>query len=581
LTAAGTRALLEAPLWHGSDQLAVLFFHAPEPRRWTDHEITTLREVARDLAAAIQKASDQEARLRAQVALEASEKRLRLALAAGRMSCWECDLASEVITYTSALNFSSTLPPASLGELIGRIHEEDRPHVAECLRMAREGGGAFHVEYRMTVPGGSHQWIETRAEAHRDHTGRWSRIIGVSSDVSERRQSEEALRHRQKLEGLGVLAGGVAHDFNNLLTGILGNATLATEMMEQNHPARVLVDDVCLASERAAELTRQLLAYAGKGRYVLAPLNLSSLVQDTCRLIQLSIPKKAALRLNLSDDMPSVDADRGQLQQIVMNLVLNAGEAAANRETPEIRVSTRVAEIDRARLRRMAPATGIEPGTYVVLSVEDNGSGMDEATKAKIFDPFFTTKATGRGLGLAAVHGIVRAHHGALSVTSAPDCGTVFEVLFPVSEAYAERSALRRGALRKAVLVVDADEPPRLRAAEILAEAGYDALVAEDAQSAAEALRGRDDVVAVLMDAATAAGALPEMRKVQPGVPVLLSCASGEPDSVHSAGFVPKPFSTSTLLSKLEALTNTAVAAAASADGVPAADLRSPNKNQA
>jgi hypothetical protein len=344
------------------------------------------------------------------------------------------------------------------------------------------------------------------------------------------------------------------------------------------------VDDVCLASERAAELTRQLLAYAGKGRYVLAPLNLSSLVQDTCRLIQLSIPKKAMLRLDLSNDLPSVDADRGQLQQIVMNLVLNAGEAVADCASPEILVSTRLAEIDAAWLRRMAPAAGLQPGTYVVLSVEDNGMGMDEATKARIFDPFFTTKANGRGLGLAAVHGIVRAHHGALAVTSAPGCGTVFEVLIPLAGGYVGQRALPAHETReprKAVLVVDPDELLRRHASEILARAGYEAVMAWDTRSAARELAARSEIVAVIMDAGTAAGGGSGMPELNSGLPVLLSGVPDESEAIPSARFVPKPFSTSTLLSKIEALTRTAAAAAASADGVSSADIQNPSRNQA
>jgi CheY-like chemotaxis protein len=232
----------------------------------------------------------------------------------------------------------------------------------------------------------------------------------------------------------------------------------------------------------------------------------------------------------------------------------------------------------------MVPAAGLQPGTYVVLSVEDNGMGMDEATKARIFDPFFTTKANGRGLGLAAVHGIVRAHHGALAVTSAPGCGTVFEVLIPVAEGYAEQRAApahETAEARKTVLVVDPDEVLRRRAAEILSRAGYDAVVAGDTRSAARQLAERSEIVAVIMDAGTAAGDGPGIPELRPGLPVLLSGVPEESDAIPAAQFVPKPFSTGTLLSKIEALTRTAAAAAASADGVPSADLQNPSRNQA
>jgi signal transduction histidine kinase len=513
----GARALLDAPLSQDGELGGVLSFHSAEPHAWSDHEIATLREVARDLAAAIRKAHDREARRRAQDALAASERRLRLALGAGQMVSWECDIASGALTWTPANKHSPGALPGNLDELIERIHAEDREHVLAAIRRACADGSQFQAEYRIETPEGSVQWVESRGEVYRESGDERVILVGISSDISDRRKSEEAVRHRQKLESLGVLAGGVAHDFNNLLTGILGNSTLAAEMVDEDHPAHALMQDVCLAGERAAELTSQLLAYAGRGRYILTPLDLSSLVRDTCRLIQLSIPKKTMLRLDLAQDLPKLQADRGQLQQIIMNLVMNAGEAAGERERPEIRVSTRVAEVDEAWLRRMAPAGGIEPGSYIMLSVEDNGAGMDESVRARIFDPFFTTKSTGRGLGLAAVHGIVRAHHGGLAVTSAPGWGTVFEVLFPAAQAAEPRSSGSR-----AILVIAEDDAVRREAAAILESTGYTVVATGPGSAAMDALRDRREIAAVLLDKALAE-TLREVQRVRPELPVLLA----------------------------------------------------------
>lgn len=550
------RAVLDAPLSQDGELGGVLSFHAPEPHVWSDHEIATLREVARDLAAAIRKATDREARRRAQDALAASERRLRLALGAGRMVSWECDIASGALSWTPASNPPPGALPANLGELIEHVHEEDRERVLHSIRKACDGAGQFQVEYRVASPDGSVQWIESRGELHRDGDNERAILVGISSDISDRRRSEEAVRHRQKLESLGVLAGGVAHDFNNLLTGILGNSTLAAEMLDQEHPAHALMQDVCLAGERAAELTSQLLAYAGRGRYVLAPLDLSALVRDTCRLLQLSIPKKTTLRLDLAPDLPRLQADRGQLQQIVMNLVMNAGEAAGKRERPEIRVSTRVAKIDEAWLQRMAPAGGIEPGSYLMLSVEDNGTGMDEATKARIFDPFFTTKATGRGLGLAAVHGIVRAHHGGLAVTSAPGWGTVFEILFPVTGAAQPKPAGSR-----VVLLISMDDAVHQGAADLLESMGYAMVASRPGPAALEVLRDRQEIAAVLVDEAVAE-TLSEVREVRPELPVLLT--DGE--------FTQTRRDLQELLSRITTTTNGAKAAAAAGDASLPAD---------
>ncbi len=257
----------------------------------------------------------------------------------------------------------------------------------------------------------------------------------VRDYLDERRKSEEKLRDTQKLESLGVLAGGVAHDFNNLLTGILGNASLAIECLPAgSHESESLLHDVVQASERAAHLTRQLLAYAGKGRFVIERVDLSDLVRGVTHLVQSSIAKNARLQLDLAGGLPPIEGDVAQIQQIVMNLVINAGEAIPSGRTGEIRVSTGLEKISQEYIDRNLSPSEIEPGSYVVLQVRDTGEGMDEARLARIFDPFYTTKFTGRGLGLAAVLGIVRSHKGALKVESAPDSGSTFQVFFPAGQ---------------------------------------------------------------------------------------------------------------------------------------------------
>src|SRR5207248_5346042 len=217
-----------------------------------------------------------------------------------------------------------------------------------------------------------------------------------------RNRMEEEIRQAQKLESVGVLAGGVAHDFNNLLVGILGNASLALEYLPASHPAHCVVQDVVAASEASAALVRQLLAYAGKGHFTTEPVRLPEMVREISRLVQSSIPKTIELRFELDGDVPPASGDRSKLHQLVMNLIINAAEAIGDRPG-KIRIGVRMQEID-------GSYAGLQPGPYVVLEVADTGCGMDEETRSRIFDPFFTTKFTGRGLGLAAAHGIVRWH---------------------------------------------------------------------------------------------------------------------------------------------------------------------------
>jgi PAS domain S-box-containing protein len=248
----------------------------------------------------------------------------------------------------------------------------------------------------------------------------------VVRDISEYKRAEERLRQTQKLESIGLLAGGIAHDFNNILTGVIGTASL----LEEDAPPEMASDlrTILDGAERAADLTRQLLAYAGKGQFIVRHLDLSALVREMMSLLRLSASRNIQLDLRMAESLPPVAADPGQVQQIVMNLVINAGEAIGD-QPGTVSIATSVEDVAAAFID--AAGTEIPPGRYVCLEVRDNGCGMDEPTRVRVLDPFFTTKFTGRGLGLAAVSGIIRAQGGAIRIDSAPGRGSVFTVLFP------------------------------------------------------------------------------------------------------------------------------------------------------
>jgi two-component system cell cycle sensor histidine kinase/response regulator CckA len=269
--------------------------------------------------------------------------------------------------------------------------------------------------------------VATRWALRQRGDGKPPGFLEINTDITEKRRIEEQLRHTQKLESLGVLAGGVAHDFNNLLTGILGNSSLALDNIPDHHPNRLLLEEVMKAAERAADLTRQLLAYAGKGRFVMRTINLSELVTEISGLVQTSIPKQVRFRLQMANGLPGIDADPSQIQQVVMNLVINGAEAIGP-EGGSVLVHTGILNVDEQYIGTMSSAGELlRPGLYITLEVHDTGSGMSDETLSKIFDPFFTTKFAGRGLGLSAVLGIVRAHKGALKVYSEPGQGTTFK----------------------------------------------------------------------------------------------------------------------------------------------------------
>ena len=389
-------------------------------------------------------------------------------------------------------------------------------------------------------------------------------------DLSERRQNQEdrerlqaQLLQVQKLESLGVLAGGIAHDFNNLLTAILGSASAAMLTLANENPARPDLDNVILASRRAANLTRQLLAYSGKGHFEVRPIDLSVHVRELATLLETTISKKVQLRLELTQDLPAVAADIAQVQQIVMNLVINGAEAIGD-QRGTVLVATGVQAIDEFYVQSLFSSEGIASGTYVYLEVHDTGCGMDEATKARIFDPFFTTKFTGRGLGLAAVMGIVRGHKGAMKVYSSPGKGTTFKVFFPATDALPvgpspEVTSFRGDGL---VLVIDDDQGVREAASRLLEFFGFRVLQATDGRHGAEVFRQHEsEVVLIILDMT-----MPEMngeetfraiRRLRSDVPVILTSGYNEIEATRRftakglAGFLQKPFTPKELTQKL------------------------------
>jgi two-component system cell cycle sensor histidine kinase/response regulator CckA len=304
------------------------------------------------------------------------------------------------------------------------IHPDDLNENLRLWQHSLDTGEPFQCMHRLRRADGEYRWHLSRALAMRNGDGKIAMWIGSNTDIHEEREHEEQLRQTQKLESIGLLAGGVAHDFNNLLTGILGNASLLLEHASDADRSRI--EDVVTSSRKAADLTNQLLAYAGKGRFVITRFDLSGLILEILHLLEISIPKKVQLHVSAQPGLPLIEGDASQIQQIVMNLVINAAEAIGA-DSGTIWVSTGVADVEASDRRK--------PGRSVFMEVRDSGSGMDEATRAKIFDPFFTTKFLGRGLGLAAVSGIVRGHRGSIVVESALGAGSTFSVFFPAIQA--------------------------------------------------------------------------------------------------------------------------------------------------
>jgi len=459
------------------------------------------------------------------------------------------------------------------GEMIGRpmtvLLPEDRPdEETDILDRLKRGERVEHFETIRRRKGGD--FINVSLTISPIHgTGR--EIIGVSHiarDITERKRLDDQLRHTQKLESLGVLAGGIAHDFNNLLTGILGNTSLALETLPASSPVRALLRSVLKASERASHLTRQLLAYAGKGQFVTEVINISELVREISSLVQASIPKNVQLRLELRDDLPLVEADSSQLQQLIMNLVINGAEAIRPGEEGTVLVTTNFQNVDEHYLLSTFEGAELQVGTYVCLDVHDSGTGIREADLPRIFDPFFTTKFTGRGLGLAAVEGIVRGHKGAINVYSTPGKGTTFKVLFPAIEQQSlpsAASAIHPSGSNELILVIDDEEIVRHTAKAMLEQYGYMVVLAENGKEGVDLFQVlADKVAAVLLDLTMPVmdgeETLRRLKLINPGVKAVLSSGYNEVEAIRRfagkglAGFLQKPYSTAALVERVKSV---------------------------
>jgi signal transduction histidine kinase/ActR/RegA family two-component response regulator len=399
-------------------------------------------------------------------------------------------------------------------------------------------------------------------------------VAALETEMAERQRMEterHAMQARvlevQKLESLGVLAGGIAHDFNNLLVGIMGNAGLALMDLPPGTEGRERIVQIETAARRASDLARQMLAYSGKGRFVITALDVTELVREMTELLRSSIEKSVDIRYSLASNPIVIEGDATQLRQVVMNLVVNAADAIGQ-TGGTITLTVGRVHADRSYLAGTFVDEGLDEGDYAVIDVSDSGAGMDAATQARIFDPFFTTKSAGRGLGLAAVLGIVRAHHGALKVYSEQGKGSTFKLLLPltksdvVPDSWADRAPTPWQG-EGTVLVVDDEPMVRDVAQAILQRLGLSVATASDGEEAITVFAaGPNRYAAVLLDLTmprvNGVETFRRIREIRPDAPVILMSgyneeeASGEFAGKGLAGFVEKPFSTQALADAIE-----------------------------
>jgi two-component system cell cycle sensor histidine kinase/response regulator CckA len=520
------------------------------------------------------------ARFQAEQALRESERRYALATSAGKVGVWEWDTETGKLTgdhiLRDMLGYSRDEVPDHVDGLRQLIHPDDVPGATEDLRAHRERRTPrYEATYRGVHRNGSTHWFVARGSPLPDEAGKPRRVVGTTVDVTElkeaeeeRRRLEERIRRGEQLERLRVFVGGLAHDFRNIISGIVNNASHALDALPQDGEARTAVEHIEAAAKRAAELSGEMLAYAGRGKSDTQPLDLSKLVEQAVHLAQSSIPNNVMLLRELAADLPAVEGDATQLRHVAMNLVTNAAEAIPHSQEGTVTVTTGVREVDELYLSHTYLDDALRGGRYVYLEVADTGCGMNEADQARAFDPFFSTKPEGRGLGLAAVLGVVRGHHGAIDVASEPGRGTTITVLLPESRAApspvelstAEKASAGDDWQGSGTVLFAEDEPISRWAGKLsLEKAGFTVLLARNGREAVDLFREHaESIVAVILDGKmpelSGQEAFEELCRTHPGTRAIVVSGTEEEEDVRRAfgdglaGFVPKPHSPSDLI---------------------------------
>lgn len=464
-------------------------------------------------------------------------------------------VAEEIFGYTAAEVTGRNLSELEILDSAGEDITSD--FIAAVL-----DNKSFQTEFDVRDPQGQYRTLQLLVNGMESEQGTVTGYILFARDISEELKQQRRSLQSERMESIGLLAGGIAHDFNNILMGILGYSGLAKDKLAADHPVQRMLSIIEESGERAAALTNELLAYARGGKFQSLAMRLDEQVNALLKILGTSLPENVQIERELADELPYVIADPVQIQQVIMNICLNAGDAIKELQSVSedysgrIVIRTGVAAFDRAALLRLDEIDEVEPGNYVFLAVEDNGCGMDEETRKRIFEPFFTTKFTGRGLGLAAAEGIIRNHGGFMLVESTPNVGSRFTIYLPESNLLVEQQTgeiTHALAGAETILFVDDEEIVRQLALLTLTNLGYNVLLADDGQSALEVFgEHSDEIDLVLLDLGmpgmSGDSLIAELNRLRPAMPTLATSGYDEVTAMNkrrkapASGFLQKPY---------------------------------------